>query len=219
MAEETDTKPKRVRMADWHGDEPSRKFDLQKAVKTNPLAKRPPVERTQTAWKAIIRECDKGKPVLLPGQICAFRYDDPLHKEDLSYYDAAPLVIFFGHFKTKDGKTRELGFNLHYFPLVVRKVILGKFYTFFYKDFQKNFEKGSHQAISNFNYKHLRQIMKVLKKNKCDFAVREYAAEQRKKTYLIPPRLYSTAIYTEGDFQKKTRDNIFRFWKSFLQKN
>lgn len=56
---------------------------------------------------------------IYPGGLYLFFYN-PKTKEDLPYYDTAPLV--FPYAKTKDG---FMGYNLHYLPPILRFKVMG----------------------------------------------------------------------------------------------
>lgn len=57
------------------------------------------------------------------GKMYIYGYDAK-HKDDLSYWDAMPVTIFFS-----ETDTLVTGFNLHYAPIEMRVLILSKLYS------------------------------------------------------------------------------------------
>jgi len=50
---------------------------------------------------------------------------------------------------------------------------------------------------------------------KIAFGIKMYIPVLRQASWLIPTRLLSTAMYTEGHFSKATLQQIYHFWRQF----
>lgn len=150
------------------------------------------------------------KTRIVPGQLVMFNYFTPKTEEELKYYDAMPCTIFFGVVNTNEGK-RYMGFNIHYYPPKLRYIIMNKIFEIYKPIYMKYFQKGLSKEMDKFDYLYL---VSHLKKAKMDFGVRMYIPSLCGKPQVIPPRLWSTAVFTEGLFKKETRANIMKFWKN-----
>lgn len=197
-------------------DKPTRTFDLLKAIKNNPLYGRRG-NKSDKAFKYLYANIGWGNTdKIVPGQLATFVYATPKLKEELEYYDARPLTIFFGSFKTKEGEKRILGFNLHYFPPQVRYKILTMIFRMYRPIYMKFFNEVPPQEIAAFDY---RYIIDNITKMGMKFAVREYIPELIVLTRQIPPCYWSTAVFTEGVFRKETRSKILQYWQKFKQEH
>ena len=150
---------------------------------------------------------------LLPGQLVLFEYLEPKFKEDLEYYDRTPFTLFFGITRTDDGNIREIGLNLHYYPPHTRARILNKTFQVFKPYFEKYFNDPSHKPNAIISWSSLKHLMKV--NDKIGFGVKMYIPVLRGRSYVVPPRLWPTAFFTEGHFSKATLNQIFAFWRQF----
>ncbi|MBQ1570579.1 MAG: hypothetical protein IIZ78_05585 [Clostridiales bacterium] len=148
---------------------------------------------------------------ILPGQLIMFNYFEPKTKDQLEYYDAKPMTIFFCVFNSSQGK-RILGFNLHYYPPNMRANVLDKIFIMYREMYVKYFDSNIPQEISAFDYK---SLMNALKKYKLDFGVREYIPALCHNVRQVAPKYWKIALYTEGYFKKRTREQILNFWKKF----
>jgi hypothetical protein len=138
-----------------------------------------------------------------------FKYLNPKTKEELEYYDASPCTIFFGVFNSSQGK-RVLGFNVHYFPPALRYRIMNKIYEMYKPVYRKYFEKGASKELDGFDYKFLTD---ELDRQNLSFAVRMYIPSLIGDTYIVPPKMWPTALMTEGWFKKETRAAIMNYFK------
>lgn len=188
-------------------------FQLDETINNHPLAKRPTNIRSKLAYSEIMKTMKPTKKYLLPGQLVLFEYLEPKFKEDLEYYDRTPFVLFFGITRTDDGNIREIGLNLHYYPPHTRARILNKTYQVFKPYFDKYFNDPSHKPNAVISWSSLKHLMKV--NDKIGFGVKMYIPVLRGKSYVVPPRLWPTAFYTEGHFSKATLQQIFSFWRQF----
>ena len=139
-----------------------------------------------------------------------FNYFNPKTEEDLEYYDAMPCTIFFGLVNTQQGR-RYLGFNIHYYPPKLRYRVMNKIFEIYKPVYLKYFEEGLTKEIDAFDYEYL---VSNLKKAKMDFGVRMYVPQLCGKPQVIPPKMWSTAVFTEGVFKKETRAKIMSYWKN-----
>lgn len=188
-------------------------YQLDEAINNHPLAKRPTAIRSKLAYKEILHNAKLTKKYLLPGQVVLFHYAEPKYKEELEYYDKTPFTLFLGITRTKDGNIREVGLNLHYYPPFSRARILTHTYNVFKPYFDKNFNEVTGKPNTFISYDRLKHLMKT--NLKIAFGIKMYIPVLRQASWLIPTRLLSTAIYTEGHFSKATLQQIFHFWRQF----
>lgn len=188
------------------------KFSLMKEIKKHDLYK--VSNRDKKARKELeeYKKENKGitsKTNITPGQLVLFKYLNPKTKEELEYYDASPCTIFFGVFNSSQGR-RVLGFNVHYFPPALRYRIMDKIYEMYKPVYRKYFEKGAPKELDGFDYKFLTD---ELDRQNLSFAVRMYIPQLIGDTYIVPPKMWPTALMTEGWFKKETRAAIMNFFK------
>lgn len=188
-------------------------YQLDEAINNHPLAKRPTAIRSKLAYKEILHNAKLTKKYLLPGQVVLFHYAEPKYKEELEYYDKTPFTLFLGITRTNDGNIREVGLNLHYYPPFSRARILTHTYNVFKPYFDKNFNEVTGKPNTFISYDRLKHLMKA--NLKIAFGIKMYIPVLRQASWLIPTRLLSTAIYTEGHFSKATLQQIFHFWRQF----
>lgn len=151
---------------------------------------------------------------IFPGQLVMFNYFQPKTEEQLEYYDAMPCTIFFGNIKTKEGP-RVIGFNIHYYPPRIRYQVLDRIFEIFKPLYLESWDEPLQSEMSDFNYK---MLMRQLQKAKLDFGIRLYIPQLMHKIEPIPPKFWQKAVFTEGRFKKRTREQILNFWKQRLGK-
>lgn len=188
-------------------------YQLDEAINNHPLVKRPTAIRSKLAYKEIIHNTKPTKKYLLPGQVVLFHYAEPKFKEELEYYDRTPFTLFLGITRTKDGNIREVGLNLHFFPPFARARILNHTYEVFKPYFDKNFNDVTGKPNTFISYKQLKHLMR--NNLKIAFGIKMYIPVLRQASWVIPTRLLSTAMYTEGHFSKASLQQIFHFWRQF----
>jgi len=188
-------------------------YQLDEAINNHPLAKRPTAIRSKLAYKEILHNAKLTKKYLLPGMCTIFGYDEPKYKEELEYYDRTPFTLFLGITRTNDGNIREIGLNLHLFPPFARARILTHTYNVFKPYFDKNFNDVTGKPNTFISYDRLKHLMK--NNLKIAFGIRMYIPVLRRASWLIPTRLLSTAMYTEGHFSKASLQQIYHFWRQF----
>ena len=204
-----------MRNLDKHIYDPEeiKSFQLNEAINTHPLAKKATSIRSKFAYRDILHNTKTTSKYLLPGQIVLFHYANPKYKEELEYYDATPLTLFFGITRTNDNVIREIGLNLHYYPPFSRARILTHTYNVFKPYFDKNFNEVTGKPNTFISYDRLKHLMKT--NLKIAFGIKMYIPVLRQASWLIPTRLLSTAVFTEGHFSKATLQQIFHFWRQF----
>ena len=188
-------------------------YQLDEAINNHPLVKRPTAIRSKLAYKEIIHNTKPTKKYLLPGQAVLFHYAEPKFKEELEYYDRTPFTLFLGITRTKDGNIREVGLNLHFFPPFARARILTHTYNVFKPYFDKNFNDVTGKPNTFISYDRLKHLMRT--NLKIAFGIKMYIPVLRQASWVIPTRLLSTAMYTEGHFSKASLQQIFHFWRQF----
>lgn len=188
-------------------------FSLFNEIKKNPLYKISNRDKKARAMIDEYKETQKktitSKNNITPGQLVLFKYLNPKTQEELEYYDASPCTIFFGIFHSSEGK-RVLGFNVHYFPPAIRYRIMDKIYEMYKPFYRKYFETGLPKELDTFDYKYLTD---ELERHNLSFAVRMYVPSLIGDTYIVPPKLWPTALMTEGWFKKETRATIMAYFK------
>lgn len=199
---------------------PTKKFSLLKAIQgkkqgdikgESKLYRANITTRDANARKFIsenVSTSNSGK--ILPGTLVMFNYFTPQLQEELEYYDAMPCTIFFGLFNSSKGP-RVLGWNLHYYPPKLRFQLMDKIFNIFKKDYINLWgQDKTKNALNSFNYNYL---MKVFKSNNLDFGIREYIPGLMHNIRQIPPEYFQKAVFTEGRFMKRTRDQILKYWR------
>lgn len=179
-------------------------------IKNNVLYKKPYNTKKVEAQNIIRENCEHVKKVV-PGQMIYFKYYEPKTKEDLEYYDATPLTIYFARYNSAKGP-RIIGFNLHYYPPKIRYRILDLIFKLFTPMFKKAWDEGVKTEAQYFDYKF---FMEELAKYNLDFGVRQYDPALMTDAYLVPTKWFSTAAFTEGNFKKETRAQILSYWKNW----
>ena len=187
-------------------------FQMNEAINTHPLVKRPTAIRSKMAYSSLLRQVKQTKRYLLPGQIVLFNYSEPKFKEDLEYYDATPLTLFCGITRTDDGNIREVGINLHYYPPFTRIRVINAVYEHFKPYFEKNFNEVTGKPNTWISYSAIKHLAKS--SGRLGFGVKMYIPVLRGASYVLPTRLVPTACFTEGHFSKATMQQIFHFWRS-----
>ena len=195
-------------------DKPPRDFSLIKAIRKEKLYKSDVNKRDTTVREWVennIRTLTKGS--VLPGQLIMFNYFEPATREELEYYDQCPCTVFFGHFKTKEGEPRVLGFNLHYYPPKMRYVIIDRIFSIFKPIYEKSWNSPLSTGMSFMQYK---MLMQQLEREGLDFGVREYIPNLMHSIRPIPPKDWQKVVFTEGHFKKRTREQILNYWKRWV---
>ena len=191
-------------------EEADAKYKLIDDIKESPLYGK--VGKDDVARKWLEDNTDKvGKNSILQGQLIMFNYFEPKTKEDLEYYDAKPVTIFFNVVDTSQGK-RVLGFNIHYYPPKMRYQIMNKIFEIYRGLFVKYFNTPNKSAMDAFDY---RILIQQLDKANLGFGVRMYIPELIGDPRIIPANKWQVAVFTEGWFKKKTRTQIMAFWSKW----
>lgn len=195
-------------------EEAGPKYKLINDIKKSPLYGK--VGKDDVARKWLESNCSKvNKNSILQGQLIMFNYFEPKTKEDLEYYDAKPVTIFFNVVDTNQGK-RILGFNIHYYPPQMRYQIMNKIFEIYRGLFVKYFNTPNKSAMDAFDY---RILVQQLDKANLGFGVRMYIPELVGDPLIIPANKWQVAVFTEGHFKKKTRTQIMTFWSRWSAGN
>ena len=193
-------------------DEAGVKYRLIDEIRKSPLMRKS--DKDDKARRFINEHADQSSSKkIVPGQLVIFKYFQPKTKEDLEYYDASPCTIFFGVFNSSQGR-RILGFNIHYYPPKLRYQIMNKIFELYRPVYTKYFNDGPDHEIDAFDYQYL---VKALNRQNLGFGVREYIPELVSEAMQVPPNMWQVAVFTEGWFKKKTRQQIMSFWRKWLQ--
>ena len=197
------------------GSKPDKNYSLIREIRKDNLYKSNIGRRDSTARKIINEECEVSGPNdAIPGQLISFNYLQPKYAEDLEYYDAMPVTIFFGIVNTKEGQ-RILGFNIHYYPPRIRFQILDRIMEIWKPMYMKAWEEGLDKNLTHFNYIWLQS---QLESAGLGFGVRMYIPALTGSIRVIPPKLWTKAVFTEGVFKKRTRAAILNYWRNFQKK-
>lgn len=193
------------------GQKPKKDYSLIKDIREQKLIKANVEVRDKVARKYLIENYEqKGPNSVLPGQLVMFNYFNPITKEELEYYDAMPVTIFFGIHNTGKGK-RIIGFNIHYYPPKVRYEVMNRIYEIYKPFYLKSFNTPIKSEMDHFEYEWL---MRQLEKAKLDFGVRQYDPSLCGKIIPLPTEAWAKAVFTEGHFKKETREKIMQYWKN-----
>ena len=188
-------------------------YTLMEDIKSSPMYGK--TNRDPFARQVIDANCQQTpRNRIVPGQLVLFEYFEPKTKNKLEYYDASPCTIFFGVFRSKQGR-RILGFNIHYYPPKIRYAIMDKIFKIYRPVYTKYFTTGTTKEIDAFDYSYL---ISTLKRNGLEFGVREYIPTLIGKTWMIPPNQWQVAVFTEGWFKKQTRTQIMKYWRKKLNR-
>ena len=189
-------------------------YNFSKDVKEEKLYKDNIQRRDRVARKKLIDECNgAGESSIFPGQLIMFNYLAPATMDELKYWDAEPVTIFFGHMKNKKGQNRVLGFNIHYYPPRIRYRLMTRVIEIF-RPFYEEWQNPLKKEIGRFEYS---MFMSQLKKAKLDFGVRMYDPGLMGKITPIPVAKWTLAALTEGNFKKTTRQAIMNYWKNWVE--
>lgn len=208
-----DSKRRGSKMSERPSKLDTKKFSLMREIKDHPLYKISNRDKKARAMIDEYKEENKksvtSKNKIIPGQLVMFKYMNPKTLEELQYYDAAPCTIFFNIVNTTEGR-RVLGFNVHYFPPKLRYIIMDRIFEMYKPVYKKYFESGLQSDMDAFDYKYL---IDELNRQNLGFAVRMYIPSLIGDTYIVPPKVWSTAMMTEGWFKKETRAAIMQMFK------
>lgn len=198
------------------GEKAPKNYDLLKDIRSQKLYKTNVETRNKVARQYLTENYEtKTTKAILPGQLVMFNYFEPKTKEDLEYYDAMPVTIFFGIYNAKEGK-RVIGFNIHYFPPKMRYQIMERIYEIFKPFYMKSWNEPLTKELSHFDY---HWIIEQLEKAGLEFGVRQYIPSLCTKITPLPTEAWSVAVFTEGAFRKRTREAIMNYWKQWISKH
>lgn len=191
-------------------------YSLLEEIKKSKLFKKSGSTADDIARKKIEESCKTSaiSRYAKAGQLILFKYLEPKTKEELEYYDASPCTIFFGTFKAKEGK-RILGFNIHYYPRNARFNIMDKIFKMYRPVYAKYFDTGLTTDLDAFDYRYL---IDQLEEHGLGFGVRMYIPSLASEPRVINPDMWTTAVYTEGWFKKRTKAAIVQYWRQWVQK-
>lgn len=181
-------------------------------IQNNPLYKKPYNTKRVEAANIIKENCESlNGSKIVPGQLIYFNYFEPKTKEELKFWDANPCTIYFTRYNSSEG-LRLVGINLHYLPPKIRYRVMTFIVKLFWPMFKKYWENGPTNEVSGFDYEFL---MDELSKYNLQFCVRQYDPKLMSDVKVVPPKWLSTAMFTEGNFKKETRQQILSYWKTW----
>jgi len=190
-------------------EKPNKNYSLIREIHKDKDYKSGIGRRDVNARKYIEENGKKGGPAnIVPGQLVSFNYFTPKTMDELEYYDAKPVTIFFGVFNTKEGK-RVMGFNIHYYPPRIRFQVMDRIMEIWKPMYLKVWEDGLKGDLTHFDYQWLIQ---QLENAGLGFGVRMYIPSLIGAVTVVPPEAWKKAVFTEGMFKKKTRDAILKYW-------
>ena len=165
-----------------------KKVQNMKNINREQLMKEEPIKKT-------------GREVV--GSMYMFFYD-PKHKDTLPYYDRFPLVIVVG-----PAKGGFLGLNLHYLPPVLRAQMLDAL-----MDITNN-NKFNDTTRFQASYELLAKTSKLKYFKPC---LKHYLNEhvESKFAYVPPPEWEIATFLPTADFQKASRNQIYKDSRSMI---
>lgn len=186
-------------------------YDFKKDVKQDTLYNAVLTKRDAGERRKLFRKY-RGMSArnIKPGMLMMFNYNKPKTKEQLEFYDAKPVSLFFGRVRTDEG-IRVVAFNIHMMPRHARVSFLNdilKEYDDFYKD---NWSEIWTRTVKKFKFN---RIMKIIDNNSLNYIVRMYIPDLMEGVKFIPPEGWAMASNTEGHFKKKTLQNVIKRWKN-----
>lgn len=189
------------------------RYDFLKEVRQSKLYKSNIGRRNKKARQILESNCEQIKRNrLVSGNLYMMKYIYPKTEEELEYWDTQPCSIVFGKFKTQEGEWRILTFALHYYPPRMRFQILNRVLEIYKGIYKNHWDEGLLRSMSAIDYK---TLVDQLKKAKLTFGVREYIPKLISECYLVPPKYWAVAVFTEGNFRKKSRDAILNYWANW----
>ena len=81
--------------------------------------------------------------------------------------------------------------------------------------FDQTCEDGPRSETPYFNYNY---IVDTLEKYNLGFGVRMYDPSLIADARLVPTKWIPTAMFTEGNFKKRTREQIMHYWRNWNTK-
>lgn len=191
-------------------------YSLLKAIREEKDYKSNTVRRDKNARNFFgANQIPANRNKLKIGSLYLMDYFEPKTKDQLEYYDAMPCSIFFGNFKNEKGEPRVIAFNIHYYPPRIRFQVLDRVMKIFEPFYQKQWASSRPNDLSYFSYG---MLLSQLRKAKLEFGVRMYIPSLIGDCYLVEPRYWSKAVFTEGRFKKRTRQAILNYWKNLKVK-
>lgn len=191
-------------------------FKLWNAIREEKDYKSNIHRRDINSRKKLEKNKPSGRKSIMPGQLIMFNYYQPKTEEELEYWDAQPVTIFFNVIQAREGE-RVLGFNLHYYPPRVRWQIMDRIFEIFRPYYESAWNKEINEDLAGFNYQ---LLIGQLEAQGLAFGVRMYDPQLMSSIRAIPPKEWSKAALTEGMFRKRTREMIMNYWKNeFGKKN
>ena len=194
------------------GEKPPRNYDLLEDIRSQKLYKSNVETRDRVARQFLEENYPyKSNMSIIPGQLVMFNYFEPKTKDELEYYDAKPVTIFFGVYNSSQGR-RVIGFNIHYYPPRIRFQVMQRIWEIYKPFYLKSFNDPLTKELTYFDY---HWLMEQLEKIGLDFGVRQYDPSLCNKVTPLPTEAWSIAVFTEGMFRKRTREQIMNYWKNW----
>lgn len=188
-------------------------YNLLKEIRSDKLHKSNIGRRDNVARSIIENDCALGKDKdSFIGQLCYFDYFEPKYKEDLEYYDARPASLVLAHTKNKEGEHRILCWNLHYYPPRIRFQLLSRVLDIYKPYYKAAWSEGRDTNTRNWDPE---LLIDQLKRAKLDFGLRMYIPSLIARIRPVPVAYWHKAVFTEGQFKKRTRDAIMNYWKNY----
>ena len=198
-------------------NKPPKDYSLIKSIRESKLYKNNVRVRDLQVRKwatSTIKPANKGE--IMPGQLIMFNYFEPATKEELEYYDAMPCTIFFNEFKTKEGEPCVLGFNLHYYPPKMRYQVADRIFSIFKPIYESSWNQPLKKGMTYMQYQ---MLLEQLQNQGLSFGVREYIPSLMHAIRPIPPKDWQKAVFTEGRFRKRTREQILNYWRQWMMQH
>lgn len=189
---------------------PNRNYRLIKAIKKEKEYNQKPHRRDKKIRQNFEKnyKTNINKKYIVPGQLIMFNYLLPKYKDELEYYDAMPMTIFFGVKQCPEG-LRVIGFNLHYYPPKIRYTLMDTIFEIHKNAYLQSWDKPLTKEMPGFDYN---MFIHRLRDAKLDFGIRMYDPELMREIRPLPPKAWSKAVFTEGKFMKRSRSAILNYW-------
>lgn len=195
-------------------------YDFWKEMTTNSIATSSKPEREAVIWYKKTYRNDRDawlrKGYMKPGRLYIFDYKKPKNIDTLPWFDTNPLVLSLGIFKTKDGKKRNIGINLHLLPPKVRRLVVYTVFTAFKTQYKKNLYADDPKDIPAIKWQ---MIQKLVSKYGTAFALRMYIPELQKNIIEFKVEDMPKAIWIPSTRYEKTNAyKLEKEWRKYLAK-
>lgn len=193
-------------------------YDFWKEMMNNELATSLKPESEAVKWyKKEYRNNQEHwlkKGLMKPGRLYMFSYTHPKYENTLEFFDKNPLVLSLGPYKTKEGKMRNIGINMHLLPPKVRRLVMFTVFSAFKTRYRKNLYADNPKDIPAIKWS---KIQKLVAKYGTAFALRMYIPERQKQIVEFKTEDIAKAIWIpSAGFVRTNPYKLEKAWRKYL---